>query len=78
MHPNLTDKQNKVLATVKNPDYIFEGRGSELLAVSITSKRAYLVIVYKESVDDGFIITAFETTDKLWLFKKELIWNRLS
>ena len=78
MHSNLADKQNQVLATVKNPEYIFKGKANELLAVSVLSKRGYIVVVYKESANDGFIITAFETTDKLWLFKKELIWNKLS
>lgn len=78
MHPSLTDKQKQVLPTVKNPDYIFKGKAKELLAVSALSKRRYLVVIYKESENDGFIITAFETTDRLWLFKKELIWNKLS
>lgn len=86
MHPNLQEKQDQVLGTVKNPDYIFKGKGEELLAVSALSKRGYFVVVYKETLllrnkeseSDGFIITAFETTDKLWLFKKELIWNKLS
>lgn len=78
MHPSLTDKQKQVLKTVKNPDYVFKGKGEELLAVYTSSKKGYIVVVYRESVGDGFIITAFETTDKLWLFKKELVWNKLS
>ena len=86
MHPNLTDKQKQVLTTVKNPDHVFKGKGEELLAVSALSKRGYIVVVYKETLllrnketeNDGFIITAFVTTDKLWLFKKELAWNKLS
>ena len=82
MHPSLVDKQNKVLGTVKNPDYILKGAAKELLAVSAISKRGYLVVVYKEwdreEIADGFIITAFETTDTLWLFKKEIIWNKPS
>ena len=78
MHPSLADKQNKVLTTVKNPDYILKGGARELLAVSALSKRAYLVVVYKETIADGFIITAFDTTDTLWLFKKEIVWNKLS
>ena len=76
MHPNLTDKQKQVLNTVKNPEYIFKGGAGELLAVSKFYKRAYLVVVYKEQVSDGFIITAFDTTDVIWLFKKELIWTK--
>lgn len=78
MHPILSDKQKQVLGTVKNPDYIFKGKVKELLAVSAFSKRGYLVVIYKETEADGFIITAYETTDKLWLFKKDLIWNKLS
>lgn len=76
MHPNLASKQKQVLKTVENPEYIFKGGAGELLAVSELSKRAYLVVVYKETVDDGFIITAFDTADTVWLFKKELIWSK--
>lgn len=72
------NEQTRVLGTVKNPDYIFEGSSGELLAVSKASQRAYLVVVYKEEITDGFMITAFETTAKQWLFKKKLIWNKLS
>ena len=78
MHPNLADKKTLVLKIVKNPDYILRGKGGELLAVLRLSMRYYLVVVYKEVEDDGFIITAYETTDTLWLFKKELIWSKLS
>lgn len=78
MHPSLINKQSQVLATVKNPDYILKGRAGELLAVSAISKKRYLVVVYKEEISDGFIITAFETTDTRWLFKKEKIWSKPS
>ncbi|KKQ43422.1 MAG: hypothetical protein US60_C0002G0030 [Microgenomates group bacterium GW2011_GWC1_37_8] len=78
MHPNLVDKQDEILRAVKNPDCILKGKAGELLAVLGSSKKTYLVVVYKEFVKDGFIITAFETTDTTWLFKKEIIWNKLS
>lgn len=78
MHPNLADKQKQVLNTVKDPDYILKGRASELLAVIGATKKVYLVVVYKEAGDDGFIITAYETTNTTWLFKKEIIWNKHS
>ena len=76
LHPNLSDKRAKVLHTVKNSDYIFRGKAGEFLAVSRLSARVYLVVVYKEIKPDGFIITAYDTTDVRWLFKKELIWNK--
>ena len=88
LHPNLSDKQAKVLLTVKNPDFILKGLAKELLAVLKFSARVYIVVVYKETLfsslrskkkefkPDGFIITAYDTTDVRWLFKKELIWNK--
>lgn len=76
LHPNLADKQTKVLSTVKNPDYIFKGQAGELLAVSKLSAKVCIVVVYKEVKPDGFIITAYDTTDVRWLFKKELIWSK--
>ena len=78
MHPTLIKKQTKVLFTVKNPDHIFRGKANELIAVSATSKRGYLVVIYKETEADGFIITAYETTDTLWLFRKKIIWSKHS
>lgn len=78
MHPSLIDKKEQILKAVKNPDHILGGSAGELLAVCGPLKRLYLVVVYKEVVDDGFIITAFETTDVIWLFKKEIIWSKHS
>lgn len=78
MHPNLAGKQKQVLDAVKNPDIIFQGAAKELLATIQLSKGRYLVVVYKELADDGFIITAFETIDTNWLFKKKIIWNKPS
>jgi len=76
LHPNLSDKQTSVLLTVKNPDYIFKGQAEELLAVSKLSARVYIVVAYKETKPAGFIITAYDTTNVRWLFKKELIWSK--
>ena len=78
MHPSLTNKQKQALKTVKNPEYIFKGKGGELLAVSATSKRGYLVVIYKEEGAVQFINTAYGTINKVCLFKVELIWNKLS
>ncbi|TSC88748.1 MAG: hypothetical protein G01um10145_774 [Microgenomates group bacterium Gr01-1014_5] len=76
MHPGLIGRQKQVLTTIKNPDYVFRGGAEEILAVTKVSLRRYLVVIYKETEADGFIITAYETTDTRWLFKKELIWNK--
>lgn len=78
MHPNLVNKQKQILNTVRNPDFIFQGETKELLATIYLSKVKYLVVVYKESISDGFIITAFETTDTNWIFKKKVVWSKPS
>lgn len=78
MHPNLSTKQKKVLNTIRNPEGIIKGRKGELLAISKLSIGSYLVVIYKENGNDGFIITAYDTTDTKWLFKKELIWSKHS
>lgn len=76
MHPNLVNKQKQVLNTVKDPDVIFQGQSKELLAAIELPKGRYLVVVYKESGKDGFIITTYDTTDVYWLFKKKVVWNK--
>ncbi len=78
LHPNLSQKQGRILATVQNPDSVLKGSAGELLALSKVSKRRYIVVIYKETQNDGFIITAYETTDTKWLFKKKSIWNKRS
>ncbi len=67
-----------VMETVKDPDIIFKGDQGELLAVKKRSgKKVWIVVPYKElNKEDGFVLTAYLTTDSLWLFKKEILWNR--
>lgn len=77
-HPEITSNSHQlVLETVENPEVIFKGDVGELLAVQkIPRKKAYLVVPYKELREDGFILTAYLTTDSEWLFKREIIWNK--
>ena len=76
MHPTLSEKKELLIETINNPDTLLKGNSGEVLAVSTYLKRTYLVVVYKETGNDGFIITAYETTDVVWLFKKEIIWSK--
>lgn len=78
-HPELkSGSYELVLNTVKNPKIILRGDVGELLAVKkITRKNLWLVVPYKEvNVEDGFVLTAYITTDYDWLLKKEIIWNK--
>lgn len=64
-----------VLKVVEKPDMVLTGDFDELLAVSKVSRRKqWLVVVYKEGKKDGFIITAYVTSDIKWLLKRKIIW----
>lgn len=60
-HEDLNNKQPEVLATVSNPVRILSGDESELLALRELEPGKWLVVVYRELVNDGFIITAYST-----------------
>jgi hypothetical protein len=54
-HGELADQQNNVLETVGEPQRILAGKGGELLAVREIAPGKYMVVVYREFVDDGFV-----------------------
>jgi hypothetical protein len=58
-HCELAGMRFEVLETRANPLRILRGNAGELLALREISRRKYLVVVYRESEDDGFVITAF-------------------
>lgn len=73
-----TKDYKSILNIVKNPDAILKGDTGELLAVKKQPrKRTWNVVAYKEvSEEDGFILTAYFTTDANWLFKREIVWSK--
>lgn len=78
-HPELENTTTAtILEVIHNPELILQGDFGELLAVKRKSRKDYwLVVVYKEvSNKDGFIITAYVTSDTRWLFKRKSIWNK--
>lgn len=67
-----------VLNIIKSPEVILKGDTGELLAVrKQPRKKVWIVVAYKEvNRKDGFILTAYLTTDNSWLFRKEVLWNK--
>lgn len=67
-----------IINTIKDPEIILKGGTGELLAVRKKSgSRLYYVVPYKEiNKEDGFVITAYVTTDLRWLLQKEVVWNK--
>jgi len=60
-HAELAGMLLETLETIVNPCKILAGREGELLAVREIEKGKFLVVVYRELSNDGFVITAFLT-----------------
>jgi len=75
-HSELASLQSEIVATVANPTEIFAGNQGELLAVREVEPGKYLVVVYRESQHDGFIITAFLTRKGHTLRRRQQLWPR--
>jgi hypothetical protein len=73
-HPELDGLRTDVLTAVAEPERIFAGGAGELLAVRELSAGKLLVVVYREEVHDGFIITAFVTGRVRSLFRRAQLW----
>ncbi|MCU1265022.1 MAG: hypothetical protein JWM21_1340 [Acidobacteria bacterium] len=58
-HGELAGLRVEVLQSVEEPQRIVEGGDGELLAVRELDLGKYIVVVYREQENDGFVITAF-------------------
>jgi len=58
-HGELSESRDAVLQAISDPERIFAGGNAELLAVREIESGKWLVVVYREDEQDGFIITAF-------------------
>ncbi|WP_202320209.1 hypothetical protein [Archaeoglobus neptunius] len=74
-HDELAGLSDEVLLTVEDPDYIAKGWTDELLAVRKLNER-YLVVVYKEIENDGFIITSFITKKVDKILRRGVVWQK--
>lgn len=73
-HCELAGLRLEVLETVANPEIILAGGAEKLLAVRKLNLDKYLVVVYRELVNDGFIITAFLTKKTNFLKRRKQLW----
>ena len=75
-HDDLAGYRDTVLEAVEDPDAVARGRAGELLALKSIAGRT-LVVAYREtSRTDGFVITAFFTTQPDRIRKRGLIWQK--
>jgi len=73
-HCELAGYRLEVLQTVADPERILAGAAEELLALRQVERGKWLVVVYRELGDDGFVITAFLTRRTRSLERRTQIW----
>ena len=73
-HPELNPFRTAVLETIITPERILQGGKDELLALKEIETGKWLVVIYREFEDDGFIITAFLTRRANSLNRRRQLW----
>lgn len=73
-HSELAGMIERVLAAIEQPEAVYEGAAGELLACKSTNGHKHLVVVYRESDVDGFVITAFLTSRLQYLTRRRRLW----
>mgnify|MGYP001582338020 CR=1 FL=1 len=75
-HDDLPGYRDQVLSVIEEPDVIVRGKSGELLALKARGDLT-LVAVYREiSRTDGFIITAFLTSQPERIRKRGVAWQK--
>jgi hypothetical protein len=73
-HCELAGMRLEVLETISDPERVLEGNYGALMAARETTPGKYLIVVYNEFEEDGFIITAFLTKRINSLTRRTQIW----
>jgi hypothetical protein len=73
-HNELAGLRLEVLDTLANPQKILAGTSGELLALREIETGKYLVVIYRESTRDGFVITSFLTRRMKNLERRKQVW----
>jgi len=73
-HPEMAEYRDEVMLVIGDPYCILQGNQGELLAIREVQPDKWLVAAYRESGEDGFVITAFLTRRRNWWDRKEQVW----
>lgn len=75
-HDYMSGLSDSVLEVVKNPEEIIEGDKEELITIKRFNNK-HIVVIYREVNDDGFVITAFMTSEIDRVRKdRKIIWKK--
>ncbi|MBI5026152.1 MAG: hypothetical protein HZC12_05365 [Nitrospirae bacterium] len=79
-HDYMAGNQDLVFETIENPDCIVQGGKDELIAIRHYKKTSIsekdMIVIYKETKNEGFIITAFMTSKPEKIFKRGVSWKK--
>jgi hypothetical protein len=73
-HTDIADKKDLILQTIANPDRLLAGNEGALMAVQALETGKWLVVIYKETSQDGFVVTAFSTRKINPLNRRQQLW----
>ncbi len=73
-HGELSGWRDELLRTVVDPERVLAGNEGALLAVRTVEPGKWLVVVYREIEEDGFVITAFLTRRFQSLDRRKQLW----
>ncbi|MGH9453007.1 MAG: hypothetical protein ACRD2O_03450 [Terriglobia bacterium] len=73
-HSELAGLRQEVLETISRPQRVVAGKAGERLAMREVGTGKWLVAVYREFKDDGFVITAFLTRRQAGLERRTQLW----
>lgn len=73
-HSELAPLRSNILSTIANPTRIVKGNTGEMFAIQEIERGKWLIVVYREMIDDGFVITAFLTRRISYFDKREQLW----
>ncbi|MCK4662092.1 MAG: hypothetical protein KAT68_04460 [Bacteroidales bacterium] len=77
-HDDIAGYYFDILETITNPTWIFKGDKDEFWAVKLLADKKAILVIYKELIKqkDGFIITAFFTSQIKKLLKRKIVWKQ--
>lgn len=73
-HCELAGCRDMVLETVSAPQRVLAGGAGEMLAMREFAPGKFLVVVYRELKNDGFVITPFWTRRVTALNRRKQLW----
>ncbi len=77
-HPEISDYYYEILETIESPEIIYEGNNDARIAVKKMKERndKFVVVIYKELNNEGFVITAYFSSKKQEFKKKSILWEQ--